>query len=81
MPHCLNVTQLLKTGGTRARNTLWGETEGFRLTQLNMTMNKPGFILSVRITNESTVNFLTPTLEAEDAESLTDNSNRVDKSS
>ncbi len=45
-----------------------------------MTMNKPGVILSVRNTNESTENLLTLTLDAEDAKSLTDNINRVDKS-
>lgn len=44
-----------------------------------MTMNKPGGILSVTNTNESTEKFLTLTLDAEDAKSLTDNSNRVEK--
>lgn len=45
-----------------------------------MTMNKQGVILSVRRTNESTENFLMLTLDAEDAKSLTDNSDRIDKS-
>lgn len=45
-----------------------------------MTMNKPGVILSVRNRNESTENLLTLTLDAEDAKSLTDNINRVNKS-
>lgn len=43
-------------------------------------MNKPGVILSVKNTNESTEKFLTLTPDGEEVKSWTDNCNRVEKS-